>query len=93
MDNKKVFKRNPDFVMREIDKETILVPVIKTSEDINCIYTLNKVGSEVWRLIDGKNSLENIKRKVLENFDTTPKEVEKEMKGFLKDLEEIKAIK
>jgi len=93
MDSKKVFKKNPDFVTRQIDKETILVPVINTSEDINCIYTLNKVGSELWRLIDGKNSLGDIKKRILENFDATPKEAESQMKGFLKDLQEIRAIK
>lgn len=93
MDDEKVFKKNPDFVTREIDKETVLVPVIRTSEDINCIYTLNKAGSEVWRLIDGKSSLEDINKKILERFDATPEEVGKEMKSFLKDLEEINGIK
>ncbi|MFH1504488.1 MAG: PqqD family protein [Candidatus Omnitrophota bacterium] len=88
-----VLRKNPDMVTRVIDDETILMPIYKTSDEINCIYTLNKVASEVWKLIDGKKSLAAIKKIVLEKFDTTEEEAEKEMKKFLKDLKEIKAIK
>lgn len=88
-----VLRKNPDMVTRVIDDETILLPIYKTSDEINCIYTLNKVASEVWGLIDGKRTLRSIKKQVLEKFDTTPQETEKEIQKFLKDLNEIKAIK
>jgi len=87
-----VLRKNPDMVARVIDNEVILMPVYRTSKEINCIYTLNKVGSRVWELIDNKRSLSAIKKEVLKEFDATPKEVEKEMAKFLKDLLEIKAI-
>ncbi len=87
-----VLRRNKDMVMRVIDDETILLPIYKTSDEINCIYTLNKVASEVWNLIDGKKTLAEIKKRVLKKFDTNPKEVDKEMQKFLKDLKEIKAV-
>ncbi|GAG05978.1 unnamed protein product, partial [marine sediment metagenome] len=48
-----VLRKNPDMVTRVIDDETILLPIYKTSDEINCIYTLNKVASRVWELIDG----------------------------------------
>lgn len=87
-----ILQKNPDMVTRVIEDETILMPVYKTSNEINCIYTLNKVATEVWNLIDGKMSLAGIKGAILQRFDTTPQEVEQEMEGFLKDLKEIKAI-
>ena len=68
------------------------MPIYKTSNEINCIYTLNKVASEVWNLINGKRNLEKIKSEVLKKFDTTEKEADKEMEKFLKDLKEIKAV-
>ncbi|MBL7132202.1 MAG: PqqD family protein [Candidatus Omnitrophica bacterium] len=88
-----VLRKNKDMVTRVIDDETILLPIYKTSDEINCIYTLNKVASEVWDLIDGKRTLAGIKKQVLEKFDTTAEEVDKEMQKFLKDLKEIKAVK
>jgi len=88
-----ILRKNKDMVTRVIDDETILLPLYKTSDDINCIYTLNKVASEVWNLIDGRKTLAEIKKQTLKKFDTTPEEVDKEMQKFLKDLKEIKAVK
>ena len=93
MQEKKVLRRNPDMVTRVIDDETILLPIYKTSDEINCIFTLNKVASRVWELIDGKRTLERIKKQVLKEFDVTAQEVDKEMGKFLQDLLEIKAVK
>lgn len=93
MQEDKVLAKNPNMVARVIEDETILLPLYKSSEEINCIYTLNKVASEVWNLIDGKKTLADIKKQVLKKFDTTPAEVNKEMRKFLKDLQEIKAVK
>jgi len=87
-----VLHKNPDMVTRVIDNETILLPIYKTSDEINCIYTLNKVASGVWNLIDGKRTLAEIKSKVLSKFDATKEEVEKKKKKLLKDLKEIRAI-
>ena len=92
MNKTMVLRKNPDMVTRVIDDETILMPIYKTSDEINCIYTLNKVASEVWGLIDGKRTLSEIRAKVLSKFDTTEKEADEEMAKFLKDLKEIKAV-
>ena len=79
-------------VTRVIDNERILLPVFKTSKEANSIYTLNKVASEVWELINGKRTLADIKKLILKKFDTTEGEVDKEMDKLLKDLKEIKAV-
>lgn len=93
MQEKAILRKNPDMVTRVIADETILMPIYKTSDEIDCIYTLNKVASSIWEMIDGKRTLGEIKKRILERFDTTAQEVDKEMDGFLKDLEEVKAIK
>ncbi|MFC1631808.1 PqqD family protein [Candidatus Omnitrophota bacterium] len=92
MQKKRALRKNKNMVTRVIDGETILLPIYKSSDDINCIYTLNKVASKVWRMIDGKSSEANIKKRVLKAFDTTPKEVNKEMRKLLQELKEIKAV-
>ena len=92
MDDKKVLKKNPDMVTRAIADETILVPIYKSSNDTNAIYTLNDVGSRIWALIDGKHTLSEIKKKLLKEFDANPKDLDKELMVFLKDLKDIAAI-
>ena len=88
-----VFKKNPDMVSRTIEDETVLMPIYKTSEEMNCIYTLNEVASRVWELIDGKRSLGRIKRSLLAEFDVTEKELNRELDKFCKELTQIKALK
>jgi len=92
MQNKKPLRKNKNMVARVIDGETILLPIYKSSDEINCIYSLNKPASRIWEMIDGKRTLADIKNKVLKEFDTTPKEVDKEMQNLLKDLKDIEAI-
>ncbi len=87
-----VLHKNPDIVTREIDNEMILLPIYKTSEEINCIYTLNKPASRVWGLIDGKRSIAAIKKFILKEFDTTSKEADQQMNRLIKDFKKIKAV-
>jgi hypothetical protein len=68
------------------------MPIYRTSEEINCIYTLNQSAARVWELVDGKRSLGKIKQALLKEFDVSEKEVDRELCKLLKDLEEIKAV-
>lgn len=92
MQKRNVLRKNPNMVSRVIDDETILLPLYKSSDEIDCIYTLNEAASFVWGLIDGKRTPGAIKNTVLKKFDATPKEAGKEMEKLLKDLKEIKAL-
>jgi hypothetical protein len=88
-----ILKKNPDIVSRTIEEETILMPLYKTSDEINCIYTLNDVAARIWELIDGRRNLAQIKKKLLEEFEASEKEMDKELNKFFEDLQKIKAIK
>jgi hypothetical protein len=79
-------------VFRTIGEETVLLPVCKNSEEINSIYSLNEAASEIWKLIDGKKKLSDLKALVLEKFDVTPAEADKELQKLLRDLVVIKAL-
>ena len=92
MQETKILRKNPDVVTRVIEDETILMPIYKTSDEINCIYTLNESASRMWQMIDGKRTLGEIKQQILNEFDVTPDELEKEMRPLLKDLKEIRAV-
>lgn len=87
-----VFRKNPDMVTRKIEDETILVPIFRTSDELNCIYTLNESASRIWDMIDGENTVAGIKEKILKEFDTTVNETQKELLGLVKDLKGIKAV-
>jgi hypothetical protein len=88
----KYFK-GKNMVAREIEGETILVPIRQRAADLDSIYTLNKVGSRVWKLIDGKRTAKEIKNLVLKEFKVSKAQVEKDVARFLAQLEKIGAIK
>lgn len=87
-----VLKKNPDMVSRAIEGDTILVPIYKTSDEINSIYTLNDVAARIWGLIDGRRSIARIKALLSDEFIATSDELDRELGDFLKELLQIKAV-
>ena len=87
-----ILEKNENIVTRVIDNERILLPVYRTSEEADCIYTLNTAASDVWEFIDGKKTIGEIKKMILEKYNTTEDEVEKEIGDLLKDFIEIQAV-
>ena len=89
---KRVYRKNRDIVSRQIDNEMILVPIYRTAKDINEMYTLNKTAKDLWNMVDGKNSVEVIRNKMLEEYRVEPERLEGDIEEFIKDMKEIKAI-
>jgi hypothetical protein len=87
-----ILKKSPNIVTRIIEDEVILMPLYKTSKDIDCIYTLNDVGARIWGLIGKKKTLAEIKKILLKEFDATEEDIDKKLSEFLKELAEIKAV-
>ena len=88
----KVYSKSDSIVFRKIADEFILVPIRQNVGDLESIYTLNETAARIWELIDGKIKVEEIKEKIVEEFEVTPEEVEKDIVEHLQQLQEIKAI-
>lgn len=93
MDEAKVWRRNPNMVKRVIGDEIILLPIYKSSKEMNCIYTLNKAASRVWEMLDGKRGVFEIKRQLAREFEGTADEIDRELHKILKEFQQIEAIK
>ncbi|PIP14125.1 MAG: hypothetical protein COX49_00255 [bacterium (Candidatus Stahlbacteria) CG23_combo_of_CG06-09_8_20_14_all_40_9] len=87
------YQKNPDIVSRKIADEYILVPIRQNVGDLESIYTLNEVAARIWELIDGKKKVKEIKDKIMEEFEVTPEEIEKDLTELLQKLEKIDGIK
>ncbi len=83
-----VLKRNDDIVSRQIEDEWILVPMVATSDDVDCIYNLNQVGADVWERLDGKRPLSSIFEELAEEYDAPPERINREVVAFLEELKE-----
>ncbi len=88
----KVYKKSDSIVFRKIADEFILVPIRQNVGDLESISTLNEVAARIWELIDGKMKVREIKDKIVEEFEVTPQQAEKDLIEYLQQLKEIEAI-
>ena len=87
-----VFQKNENFVFRQIDDETILVPIKNNVGDMGSIYNLNEVGAYIWQHLDGEETLSDIKNKIAVEFEVSPETAEEDLMEFVDQLKEIEAI-
>jgi hypothetical protein len=88
----KIYKKSGSVVSRKIANEFILIPIRQNVADLESIYTLNEVGGRIWELMDGKMTMRQIKKKIVEEFEVTAYEAEKDIAEYLQELEKIKAV-
>jgi hypothetical protein len=83
----KHFIKDNQSVTRSIAGETIIVPVRSGVGDLNSIYTLNEVGTTIWRLIDGQASVEQIVEAISGEYEVSAEQAAKDAFEFLEKLE------
>jgi Coenzyme PQQ synthesis protein D (PqqD) len=89
----KVYSKNPDVVFRKIADECILVPIKNRVGDMECIYTLSEVAARIWELIDGRKSSKDISRTILDEYDASPENVERDLRELFMQLEDAGNIR
>ena len=91
-DLEKIFKKNPDIATRKIDNEFILVPICKTIEDVDCIYTLKDVKGRIWELIDGKRKIKKIRDNIFKEYKVTLQKLQKDVIDTVKEFKKINCV-
>ena len=84
---KKRYRKSESIVSRKIDDEFILVPIRQDVGELSSIYTLNEVAGRIWELIDGKCSVEDIAKKIIEEYEVESQEAESDVCYYLEQLE------
>lgn len=88
----KQYFRNEQFISRQIADEFHLIPVAHQLKGENWLFVLNEVGARIWELLDGGRSVQQIAQLLLEEFDTTPEQLEEDLLRLLGQLQELGAI-
>jgi hypothetical protein len=87
-----IYKQNANFVFRQIEKETILVPIQDNLGDMGSIYNLNPVAAFIWRQLDGVASVRDIQTRVTAEFDVSDGQAAADLNELITDLIAIEAI-
>ena len=88
----KYFTKNPSMVAREIAGEMILVPVKQNASDLQCMYTLNGVGTRIWELINGHTTVDGITSTIVREYEVETPQAKADVVEFLDQMKAIGAI-
>jgi hypothetical protein len=90
--DKMVYAKDPNVVAREVAGEIVLVPILGGVNDLNEIYTMNKVGARIWELLDGMVTVEHIGNTITAQYKVTPEQAKADILEFLAELEKVSAV-
>jgi len=81
-----MFEKEANCVTRQIETETIIVPVGASAANLRAVYTLNESATEIWQRIDGQTSVERIVNAFCSLYEVSPSEAERDVAEFLSAL-------
>lgn len=85
-------KIKKELIRREIAGDTILVPVGKTVYEANGLFVLNELGGFLWDLLEDAESEQQLCDAVLESYEVSREEAEKDIAEFLEKLRKMDII-
>ena len=89
----RLYAKDPSVVYREIAGEAILVPIRQNVADMQSIYTLDSVGADIWKLIDGERDLGEILDALLGEYDVEASVLSKDLDEFFEQLASVGAVR
>lgn len=87
------FERNPNFIFRKIVDEGVLVPIHNDLADMNCIYTLNDVGTFIWNQLEQAKTLLALETALQNEYEGKPEEIRADLDQFLDELISVGAVR
>lgn len=79
-------KTNPDFILRQIAGENILVPCGEAAKRINGLINLNSTAAFIWKNLDEVQNLDELAARVMEEFEVDGETAERDVKGLTREL-------
>ena len=86
------YDKHPNMVFRDIGGETILVPIRRSTANLESIFTLNETAARIWELMDGSHTLADIGDILVEEYDVTHQQAQDDILALVADLEQIEAL-
>jgi hypothetical protein len=86
IDLESVYVPSEDIVARSIEGEIIIVPLTAETGNDGTIFTLNHTGQEIWKLLDGQQSLDVIIEKLCVEFQAEKSQIKVDVQGLVSEL-------
>jgi len=73
-------------VSREVAGETLVVPIRGGVGDLDSIFSFNPLGSDLWNLLTGGASVEEMVAWVVERYEVTAEQAATDIEAFVAEL-------
>jgi len=88
MGREMVFVKNPEASYRIYDGQALVVLAGRAE-----IKVLNGIGSLVWDRIDGRSTLGDLVEAVVQEYEVTPSDAERDILEFIASLRELEMVR
>lgn len=83
----KVYVPSDDLVVREIEGEIIIVPLVAGMGDMDDeLFSLNETGRMIWENLNGKTSVEQLIQDLSQSYDAKPETIREDVTGLLNEF-------
>ena len=80
------FRRSASVVTREMDCETVVMPVKREMGDLDAIFSFNEIGTDVWALMEEDRSLAELTTWVFDHYDVPRRQAQNDIREFIAEL-------
>lgn len=89
---KTVIATNELVIARQIQDEHILVPMYASSDKVDSIFNLNRIGADIWKTLSGNTIVDDVIKEMADQYDADKGVIEVEVLEFLNELLEAGLI-
>lgn len=87
------YECSPEVVSRRIRGEILLVPIRRTSADLEGFFTLNPTAAEIWQGIQAGHSIHEMAATLATRYTVSETEAEADVLRLIDELETLGAIR
>ncbi len=74
------------YVIKDVAGSKVVLPIGERQADLRGIITFNDVGADVFVMLDGTNSVEEIVRKIAKDYEAPYEVVEADVKNLIEKM-------
>jgi len=87
-----LYRQDPDVVCRRVATEIFLVPIRQNVREVG-LFTMNEVAAFVWDRLDGRHTIEDLTREVVNEFEVDAGTAARDIETLLAKLFKIGGIR
>jgi hypothetical protein len=87
------YVRNTAVVSRDVNGETIVVPICRGAGDLGSVYIFNAVGRDIWLLLQEGRSAKELAHWLTSRYDVEEEQALSDVQSYLAELQDVGLVR